>query len=445
MNVSIVKALRHFYAKKCGNDELAPNRDKILAEHSFYTSANFIVGSNILTGLLLYLDATTVEIGLVNIIAAFCNLLQIFSPLLLERFKQRKKLLIISRIIHHFVNILLIGMIAVLPTSSQFRVILILGAQVILNAVSAFTIQGYSVWHIQSVPDDKRVNFFSANERAINVAAVLFSLLSSLIVDKFEVAGNEFWGLMAVRFVALLFAVLDIVLLCRIKEFPYEESKQRIDIKLIFTAPFKEKKYLISVAIIFLLNIAISSRGSYYTVYLLDNLNASYTFISILSALGVPSLIFLTPVWTRFIKRTSWLYATYWIIIIYGITFLLQGFVAADNLWLYSLAIVLERIIFPCYCILVANMMYYNLPEGNQTVFLTFCSTAGNIGILLGNYFATVFATASQTLVINLFGFSMISPQLMTCITGILTILVGVVIFVFYRSEEKNKLHTKTL
>ena len=64
-----------------------------------------LVGGNFFTGLMLLLGADDGFIGLMSIFVFAANCLQIFSPLILEHFPKRKKLLILARIIIHTINI----------------------------------------------------------------------------------------------------------------------------------------------------------------------------------------------------------------------------------------------------------------------------------------------------------------------------------------------------
>ena len=157
-------------------DELAKNRAMIIAENCANSIQANLVGGNFFTGLFLLLNATTVQIGLINILTYVSNLLQLFSPLFLERFAKRKKMLIWSRIIIHILNIVVIGVAANLPVPDRTRVYIILGVVALLNAVSAFTGPGFSIWHMQSVPERERANYFSINTRLVNLAAYIFIL-----------------------------------------------------------------------------------------------------------------------------------------------------------------------------------------------------------------------------------------------------------------------------
>ena len=109
-------------------DEKEGNRHKIITANCLNSVAANMVGGNFLTGLLIYLNASNFELGIINVIAYVCNILQILSPLLLSRFERMKKMLIGSRIVTHFINIVMIGIISAIPMgSNRVQIYMILG------------------------------------------------------------------------------------------------------------------------------------------------------------------------------------------------------------------------------------------------------------------------------------------------------------------------------
>lgn len=418
-------------------DEMALNRGKILTENCFNNVTANLVGGNFITGLLLYFHASTMQIGMLNIIIYICNTLQILSPLLLERLPKRKTFLIWSRVVIHFINVVLIGLIAVLPSTDQTKVILILAAQALLNLVS-FTNSGFSIWHMKSVPEDKRAQFFSLNQITIYASIYFFLLLGSFVVDWFKAAGMELIGMMCLRGAAVVFAVLDILWLTKITEYPNEESDKKTDLKLIFTAPFQQKRYLVSVLVVFLWNFFANTTGSFYTVYLLKKVKVGYSFINLVGAIYVPCVLFLGPVWARYINRTSWFGAFYKALIAYGVFYLGQSFVTADWPWLYVIVILFCNLMSPAINIIMANMSFYHIPEKNQSVYLTFCTTLSMIGALLGNYYATTFMTLTEGVSFSFFGMPFQSAQVAVFVTGCLILVLGVIVFFLNRMENKN-------
>jgi len=374
---------------------------------------------------------------MINIIANICNALQLLSPLLLERFRRRKPLLIASRIIVHLVNVVLIGLVAVLPIESQPKVIMILGAQAILNIVSASTAQGFSIWHMKSVPEHVRAKYFSLNQITSYASLYSFILLGSFIVDQFKAGGNELMGMLVLRGIAVVFAALDIFWLVKIIEYPNEENTEKTDLKLIFTAPFKQKRYLISVSIMFLWSLLANTTGSFYAVYLLEDVNLTYSYMNIVGATYVPCVLFLGPVWARIINKTSWFTAFYISVFLYAVPYIGQGFVTADWPWLYLVVVILCNMSAPGINISYANLAYYNLPRQNQTVYLTFASTLACIGALLGTYYATTFRQLADGLSITLFNIVFTTPQIMVSVTGTLLIVLSVIVYFLNVHEKK--------
>ncbi len=434
--------LRHkIHDRMTSGDEMYRNRALIIAENCINSVQANLVGGNFFTGLLLLLNANTLQIGLVNILTYVCNTLQLFSPLFLERYASRKKVLIISRVIIHILNIIMIGLAANLPVDARVRVYLILGLVALLNAVSAFTSPGFSIWHIQSVPDRERANYFSANQRIVNLVAYIFILSGGVFVDRFKAMGQEMLGFLILRGIAVLFAALDIWLLTRIKEYAYPKGNPP-NLKMLVTEPFRSKLYMLSVLIVFLWNFFATTTGSYYTVYLLQTLKVSYGFLNTVSAMYVPIVMFLAPLWARYINRTSWLSVFWKALIIYGFFFCGHSFVSTSCVWLYPVVVLMCFLLSPAINLVMANMAFYNIPKTNQTIYLSFNSTVSMIGAILGNLFATQFMLRTEGMSFRVLGVSMINNQFLPMITGLLVVALGVIVFFINQREIHIKKNT---
>ena len=436
---SVFSKLRERFRARFDGDELARGRATIITENCFNSVQANLVGGNFFTGLLLLLNVETVQLGLINIIANVANILQLFSPLLLERFKSRKRLLICARTVIHVLNIGMIGLAANLPIDTRVRVYIILGIIAVQNTVSAFTAMGFSVWHIQSVPEKVRANYFSVNIRIVNLAAYVFILTGGFFIDAMKARGLEMLGFMLLRGVAVLFAAADIFLLTRIKEYEYPQGTA-MSLKAIFTEPFKAPLYLISVLVIFLWSFFANTTSSFYSVYMLQTVKASYTFLNLNSAMSVPMLLFVAPIWTRFINRTSW-FAVYWkVLLAYGLVYCLYPFVTPSNyLWAHTLINLTIFTLSPAVSLVNNNMYYYNIPRANQTLYLSFNSALASVGAILGNLFATRYMVRSENLHPVILGVRMQNNQFLPMITGCLIMLMGVIIFFLHRRELRQK------
>lgn len=420
-------------------DEKETNRYRILTENCFYNVAANLVGGNFLTGLLIYLKASTVQIGLVNVIVYLCNTFQLLSPLLLNRFEKRKKLLIISRIIVLFSNIVLIGIVCFLPFQNSVQVALVLICIALLNIVSASTAQGVSLWHMGSIPENRRATHFSQSTAFNNLAIYIFVLLGSSVLDHFKAEGEALAGFTILRIAALFFAAGDIFWLTKIKEYPYEDTKGPVKLKAIFTEPFKHKQYLPSILILFFWNFVATTSGSYYTVYMLDTLNMSYSFINICAALYVPMVFLVRRRWANYIDRTSWLSTLYKVLFAYGIIFFTHALVMEGTEWFYLIVALLCYIFSPALNIILPNMSFYHLPKESQTICLSVSSTFANLGAMCGTYYAIFFMSAFQDCSFELFGKTFVTGQIMPCFTGAMIILFGLFVYRLHQKEQRAK------
>lgn len=376
--------------------------------HLQFTYSNNImanlIGGNFFTGLMLLLGADDGFIGLISIFVNAANCLQIFSPLILEHFPQRKKLIIIMRLIIQTLNIVFIGCIPFFPAGQQTKLLLFAAAQLILNVLNALINSGYSVWHIQFIPNRIRVNYFTLITMTNGAIVALCNLAAGFVVDQFKAAGLDVWGFTVLRIIAYLLLLHDLTLLWRMREQPYENAGFGVNLKDLFVKPFKEKLYLRTVTIAVLWALTGSVQGSFYSVYMLRNIEASYSFINIVSLLNAPILIFFTPLWSKFLRRSSSWFRTLNICMsIYAVHYFLLGLVNQDNyLWLYTVAQIWAFIIGAGILLAMNNVPYVNIPPQNQTLYIGFYSTIYNLGALLGVTIGRQLVTSLAT--VTLFG-----------------------------------------
>ncbi|MBQ1984803.1 MAG: MFS transporter [Clostridia bacterium] len=395
------------------------------------------VGGNFFTGIMLLLNADDAFIGLMSIFVFSANLLQILSSMLLERFKSRKKLLIIVRLIVQFINIVFIGAIPLFPINDQAKLVILGASVLILNVLSALISPGFSVWHIQLIPQHVRVKYFSFLSMTNGIIVAVFNLIGSAIVDHFGSLGLEVWGFAVMRIIAFGVLIYDLFLLSRMKEEPYPLSEKRTTLADLLIKPFKETRYLRVVAFAFTWCLIANIPGSYYSVYLLRNLEVSYSFITIINMLNVPILVLLTPVWSRILHRFSWLKTCNIAILLYAVHYLLLGFIDKGNvMWLYPTTLIYAFILAVGINLSFTNVPYLNIPEKNQTIFISFYTTMNNLGALIGVTFGREFIAATESLSTNTFS----NKQLLMYTVFGLMVLGSVIMFFLRRSlDRENK------
>ncbi len=431
-----IAGLKTSFSELFGKEqELSQNRRNILISNYSSAVSNNLFGGNFFTGFLLLMNMSDANIGLITMISMFANMLQVFSPLLLERFTERKKILIIGRCIIHFINLVLISLIPLLVPDDSLKLSFILVATLLVNVLNAMIAPGYSVWHIKSIPNDMRSRYFSFVHMTNNILVYSVILIASRMVDIFKQNGNELNGLLILRGIALVLAVFDIIYMLKIREYPVQ--KKNIRVRDVLLGPLKEKKFLVTVVMACMWSFTANIPGSYYTVYLLRELNISYSFLNTVNMLSIPVMIMVMPVWRKRVDTTSWFRTLYLCLSLYVVHYLGLAFVTEKNILLYPLFMIYAFAISPGINLVFSNLPYVNIPEDNQTNLLGFYSTMNSFAGFIGASLGRQFIAMSEGLQVRIGGTIMGSKQLILIITAVFMFISAAVIFNLTKRSEK--------
>ena len=439
----LFRDLRHFDPKYAGRRALnaagegwyfqndRPSRDRLRLLSYNYTAnvvAN-LIGGSFFTGLLILMNADDSFIGSMTMIATAANMLQLFAPLLLERFERRKKLLVLMRLVMQVFNVLLIGLIPLFPVPQQARLAMVAVSVLIVNVINAFMAPGFTVWHIQSIPGNVRKPFFSLITMTVGALVALCNLLGSFIVDAFKAGGLEYWGLLLLRVVAFGLVLFEFRQLSRVNESPYEKNEGKLNVRELLLEPLKNKLYLRTVLVVFLWNVTANIPGSYYTVYLLKEVQVSYTYIMTVNLINVPVVLLLTPVWGRILRRLGWFNTLAAAMSLYLLHYVGLAFVSKGTLALYPVTLIAAFFLAIGINLSFTGIPYVNIPKKNQTAYIGFYSTAANLAALLGVTFGRFFIQWTDGVRLSLLGFSLGNKQLLVLLTAALMLLATAGIF----------------
>jgi MFS family permease len=394
-------------------DEFAQNRRYIAADTYAFNIAANLAGGSFFTGYLLLLHADDSFLGLVTMAALFGNFLQMLAPLLLNRFPRRRKLLIGARAIYLLVNIVLIGAAQFLPIPSQL--VFILSATFVMNAVASLTSPGVTVWQIRSIPVSTRVRFFSFINVSVNVLMYVAILAGSRMVDVFKSQDQEMLGLTILRGVALVVAVLDLLAMTRVREYP--EPTAPAGFKALL-APFRAPKYLVTVAVTCLWSFGANLTGPYFTAYLLQDIGIEYTVLNLVGAFGVVVMALATPFWTRRVERMDLFKAFRMFILFYSLHYFVIALTTKDLLLIYPLAAMYAYFMATGLNIVMANMPFLNMPEEDRTTSIAFYAAMNSVAALFGVLVGREFVRRTTGVAVEFAGLHLGNRQLVLYVAG---------------------------
>ncbi len=419
-----------------GDEQSNAARRKLLIHNVAANIIANLIGGNFLTGLLLLMQADDAFVGLIPMLTFAGNLMQLLSPYVLERFERRKPILIAVRAAMHAINIVFIALIPLMPAATHTRLMLLAASVLIVNILNAFLNPGMSIWHIGHIPPGVRVQYFSTMHLLNGVAIALFNLGGSFVVDKFKTQGQELLGLEILRVLALAIAVYDIVNLTRIKELPYAKSGKRVSLKELLIRPFHNKIYMRSVLVIFIWALLANMPGSFYTVYLLKEQHVSYSYINTVAMFNVVVLILMTPVWRRIYIKHSWLKPLSAAMMLLSLHYLLLAFASGSLLFLYPIGMIINYLCVSGINLAFSSVGYINIPEDNQTMYISFYATANNLAALAAATISRTFVSGLGGLRFHILGVPFGEKQLLMLMLCFLMLGGGFLVRFLY---QKNK------
>jgi Na+/melibiose symporter-like transporter len=408
-------------------EEYARNRLYILRFSIYANVIAILYGGYFFTGLLLKLGADDAYMGYITVVTYLGSIAAVFSPLLVERFAKRKTMLLVSRGIYY---LLLLGFITAMPylgTGNSAKLAGILALVALVNLLSALTGSGYSVWHLQSLPESVRSGFFANLNMIIGILNMILLNLAGLFADWFKARGQELLGITLLRCMALLVAFVEIYNLSRIREYPYLKPEKRLSLRAIFTNPPKNKRYRAVMAVIVLWTFTASIPGPFYQVYLLKDLHIGYSFLSAVNLLNIPVLLIAMPLWGRVVARLGDVKLFPALAGVVSLHYLSLAFVTGANYrWFYPMSVFYYFVVAAGITQVASLMPFKFIPETNQSNFLSFYGAVNTLAALLGTLVGQRFVVATENVSMAVLSLQFGNKQLLMAATGA-AILLGAV------------------
>jgi len=415
------------------HEEKARGRTAMIASGIIASIAANLTGGVFYSGFLVGFNISLVNIGILSFVPYMASLFCLLSPLVLERFKKRKWLLAGGRILYYTINILGLTLLPQLVKDPGAR---ILGFALIIffaNAVNNIFSQGYSVWHLNFLPEDIRADYFNQSNIINNIMTGAVLIASSAITDALPAGGAEQLHIILVlRYVAYGIAFLDVLMLVLPKEFPYPQTLQKLSPGKVLSLPFKNKKFLLTMSIMVAYTFAANISTPFINVHLIENVKISYSLINGINALYFLVFILFGNIAKRQIARWSW-FKTFAIwVMIQAPTFLLYSFVHnvdGSTNWLFITVRLLQHVGGLFITLTYSNFPYINLPEADRTAYMSFYVIVVHTSALLSMLFGTGFVKLLGDFKINLFGLAFNSVQMLLFLTFLLQVGVGLLVF----------------
>ena len=415
--------LRYVYNVK---DDLGRGRACMLLSSIMAGLVGQLSGGLFYTSFLLMYGLDKSRIGILTFIPYITCLLNLFSPIILERFKKRKWILVVSKMAFYTVNIIGITLLPMLVTDPDALLLWFVILIIIANSINQLFASGFSAWNANFLPDNVRIDYFNSASCINSAITFAITLVVSAIGDALKGTAQESAMLIAIRFIAFALAIIDCLIWLIPKEFPYAK-KARTKFSNIFTLPFKNKRFLGTILIAASYTFALNLPNATLNAYILEDVGISYTLCNGINATYFLFFIFFSNMWKKLISRHYWFRAFAIVLILHAATYYAYSFVTADTVWLYVTVRFLQHILGVATGTITSSLPYINLPDEDRTNYLSFHTIVANLAAFFSMMLGTVFTSVMGEKILSVFGFPFSSTQILLFVCAALQCVIAVI------------------
>ena len=174
-----------------------------------------------LSGFIISLEGSDFIVALLNNASIWATILSLFSFLVLERIKKRKKFLII---IYLIARILTCGIVFIplLLNSAKLTVSVVAVMVIISHVLWGIYQLGWMIWYMEIAPEGRKNDYVYFRMFLVRIAFTVTTLVMGYVLDYYNKSNTGFF----VLFITSLFlSIIDLIVLAFIKEPEYKVPK----------------------------------------------------------------------------------------------------------------------------------------------------------------------------------------------------------------------------
>ena len=386
-------------------DEYGRGRCCMLTSAWINTTLLYLISDALYSAFLIAKGYSMVEVSALSVVSLLSSFFALASPLILERFKRRKLILGVGRFLFYALNLL--GITAI-PSIFHDRTAMLIASYVtvfLAGALNTIVTSGYSAWHVNFIQGESRLYYFSCQQTSTTIISTVLIFLMSMIADRLD---GTAWALPVMtygRIFAMVFGILDVVLLSLPNEYEYAKNAKEIRLDYLVKLPFGNKKFIATVGILCLWFFAQGLTSSVYNYYMITEMKASLKLMNLTIIFYSVALIFTSKFWRQVVRKRSWI-ATFGICgLIHAPSALFYILMTPSNVtWIFILVALTQGFAGVGLNLSCMNMVYVNTPIEDQTYYIGFYNMAVNVAPLIGRVIATLAVAAAGNAAVNVFG-----------------------------------------
>jgi len=392
------------------------------------------------TGFLTMYGIDITGAGIITFIPYIANMFSIFSSNILCKFKRRKPVLLAAKTFFYSMYIVATNLMPQFVHDNDARLMWFVIIQFIAHAVYAPFGPGITLWFYRFYPveNDRRTRFITLQQIFSSIMSSCILLMSSIITDAVSNSPYQHVLILGLRYLAYALVLIEIAVQAFAKEYPYD-NETKVRYSQVFTEPFKYKKFLLCMAMMFSWNFIANLNNGLWNYHLLNHIHFSYTLINTMSIMYTFILLFTSGIWRKVLRKYSWIKTFGIATLLWFPTEFLFFFLTPNTTFLYVPLCTIQNLLSVGLNLSYSNILYMNLPEKNQTAHITFhtigCNLFAFLGLITGTYVSSI--TGDNTF--PMFGMEVYSVQFTTVMRGVTMLVLGLILFFRWKDFTNDR------
>jgi len=226
-----------------------------------------------LTAYLLYLGATSAQIGLVLAVPALANLLQILAAMYMQKLRNRKTAFVLFATAHRTVG-LVTGIIPFVFPKELWLVIFII-TFLLYSAINAFAGVIWTSMISDMVPAQVRGKYFGIRNVIVNASNSIGFYITGVVIDRYPGAT----GFNIMYILAAITVVLNVFYFTKYTN-PEFEKPSAMNTSTFVMRPFKDKVFISGLLFLTVWTFIFTMTSPFFSYVMLDILNVRYQTVS---------------------------------------------------------------------------------------------------------------------------------------------------------------------
>lgn len=373
-----------------------------IAEGFFAHMYANLTGSVFLPAFALLLMAGDLTIGFLASIPFFATIAQILGSLIVEKYRQRKKTALVMAFISRILWLPVIVLTYFLfDQNRDLLLTLVIGLIIIHHFFGSVSGVAWLSWMSSLVPPVIRGRFFGLRNSFLGIVTIVTTLVGGIFLDWYKISfpsSPASWSFMILFLIAVVVGVISTLLLSRQPDIQ-EPVREPISFQNIFSGPFKDEKFKKLIRFAMTWSFAVNFASPFYIVYMIRDLDLSYTLVSTVAIFSALADLFGMGFWGHFSDKHGnrpvvVISATMGAIL--PSLWIFTGNSAFSLFFLIPLLHISGGFFFAGYNLCSVNMLFGMVPRRNNSMFFAQWSmingVAAGLGAICGGLFARNFS-----------------------------------------------------